>query len=177
MCFFGTRWVDLSINICSRLYFTRSVVKKKHVDYLHSIKNVTCRSQDEWQNLRIFHVHYILIFLSPICLSFGLSGWKIFCCLQRIVTFVTAWTKSLWSPKLLRKSKNPKTHQKPSKTFGFWQKLSTHGQNTKNPGFLTTLIWIKLYKLFYSCPFVSYLYIGIGNTFIKMGKFQSIKTK
>ena len=53
-----------------------------------------------------------------------------------------AWINSLWNPYLLRHSKNPKTHQKPwvfGKTLGFWQKPPTHGQNTKNPGFFTTL--------------------------------------
>ena len=38
--------------------------------------------------------------------------------------------------KTQKPSKNP---QKPSKTLGFWQKPTTHGQNTKNPGFFTTL--------------------------------------
>ena len=30
--------------------------------------------------------------------------------------------------------------QKPSKTICFWQKPITHGENSKNPGFFTTLV-------------------------------------
>ena len=39
-----------------------------------------------------------------------ISGWRLFCCLQRGVFSVQAWINSLWSPVLLRYGKNP---QKP----------------------------------------------------------------
>ena len=47
------------------------------------------------------------------------------------------WMTAIWALALPEMDQKPKN---PAKTRVFGQKPTTHGQNTKNPGFFTTLV-------------------------------------